>query len=184
VVLAIALASAGGDGGGQGDGAATGTPKQSQSSSADSDATQQPKSTNTPASPPPPPPAASSGTADAASASRLNDQGYDLLKGGDPGAAVPLLKRSVEGFRDAGALSNVNYHYALFNLGEALMATDQPAAAIPYLQERLERSDDRRGLVRQTIAKAQAQAQAADGGGAQGARDVPGAKKPRKGEDG
>ena len=182
VVLAIALASAGGDGGGQGDGAATGTPKQSQSSSADSDATQQPESTDTPASPAPP--AASSGTADAASASRLNDQGYDLLKGGDPSAAVPLLKRSVEGFRNAGALSNVNYHYALFNLGEALMATDQPAAAIPYLQERLERSDDRRGLVRQTIAKAQAQAQAADGGGAQGARDVPGAKKPRKGEDG
>lgn len=80
------------------------------------------------------------------------------MQAGNNAEAVPLLQRSVEGFRASGETSNINYHYALYNLGTALMATGQPAAAIPYLEERLERSNDRRGLVRQTLEQARTQA--------------------------
>ena len=38
------------------------------------------------------------------------------------------------------------------------MATGDPAAAIPYLEERIAISSDRRALVQQTLAQAQAQA--------------------------
>jgi len=173
VVLAIALASGGGDGGRQGERASTTTPKTSDPA-AGSDAQKDPAATDAPANPPsaatPPPAASTGGAMTAAKASLLNDRGYSLLKGGNPTAAVALLKRSVDGFRSAGALSEVNYHYALFNLGEALLATGDPAAAVPYLQERLDRSDDRRALVRQTLAKAQAQA---------GGATADGAKKPK-----
>ena len=167
VVFAIALA-----GGGDGDGkrASTTTPQQSQSQSssdtqkpAEADA-QEPAASPPPPSPPPPPAA----TTGVSAATALNNQGYDLLKGGNPAGAVPLLQRSVEGFRNAEAQSNINYHYALFNLAEALMATDQPAAAIEYLEERLQRSSDRRGLVRQTLAKAKAQADGETTGAADG----------------
>jgi len=155
VVLAVALA--GGGGGGDGERASATTPKKSPSSTT----TKQPAATDAeqpaaspPPAPPPPPPAASAGSG---TASQLNDQGYDLLKGGNPAGAVPLLTRSVEKFRAAGANSNVNYHFALFNLAEALVATGQPADAIPLLQERLQRSDDRPQVVQAMLDKAEAQ---------------------------
>jgi len=171
VVLAIALASGGGDGGTEGERTSTTTPKQSPSSSAGSDGQEEPAATNPPASPPPP---ASAGATSASDATALNDQGFKLLRS-NPAQAVPLLKRSVEGFRSAGARSNINYHYALYNLAEALIATDQPAAAIPYLQERLQRSSDRRPLVSQTLAKAEAEVN--------GETPADGAKKPKNQKD-
>ena len=167
VVLAVALASGGGDGAGDGKRASSTTPK---SSSSQSDGQKAQASSETASNPPPasPPPAAETGATSAQDATALNNQGYDQLRGGNAAGAVPLLKRSVDGFRSAEALSNINYHYALYNLAEALMANGQPAEAVPYLQERLERSDDRRGLVQQTLDRAQA-----------GETTVGGAKKPK-----
>jgi serine/threonine-protein kinase len=103
------------------------------------------------------------------------------LKGGNPAGAVPLLQRSVDGFRSAGARSNVNYHYALFNLGEALVESGRPAEAIPYLEERLQRSDDRPEVVQAMLDRAQAEAGQAAGDG-----NGNGAKKPKadKGDEG
>ncbi len=152
-ILAIALANAGG-----------GDPKDAQAGSTTPKAT-----TTTPKSAQATPPAAAqtpttdtpaSGSASTGneSPSKLNDRGYSLMKSGDNAAAVPLLQRSVDGFRATGNRQNVNYHFALYNLAGALMATGDPAAAIPYLEERIAISSDRRGLVRQTLAQAQEQA--------------------------
>ncbi len=157
VVLAVALASGGG-GGGDGDRASATTPKKSPSSSS----AQKPPAVETeqPAEsppPPPPPPAASTGGAGVASAAALNDQGYKLWQAGNAEGAVPLLRRSVDGFREAGQRSNTTYHYALFNLANALIDSGQPAAAIPFLKERLQRSDDRPEIVQAALDKAEAQ---------------------------
>jgi eukaryotic-like serine/threonine-protein kinase len=164
VIVAVALATGGGDG----ERSATTTPQQSQSSSS---TTKQPAAdAEQPAdSPPapPPPPATSAGTgagAGSATAAQLNDQGYNLWRAGDAEGAVPLLTRSVNAFRDAKDLSNVTYHYALYNLANALIDTGQAAAAIQYLEERLQRSNDRRGVVRKTLEKAQAQVNGATTG--------------------
>ncbi|MEA2144065.1 MAG: eukaryotic-like serine/threonine-protein kinase [Solirubrobacteraceae bacterium] len=169
VVVAIALAS-GGDGGGDGERASTTTPKKSASSS-----TQKTPAADEPppaASPPPaPPPAANTG----ASPAKLNDQGYALSQAGDNARAVPLLQRSVEGFRDQGDRQSRNYSFAVYNLGTALLATGRAAEAIPYLQERLDNFDDRDELVAATLAKAQAQVNGEPAGDA--------AKKPKKNRD-
>ena len=90
----------------------------------------------TAAAPPASPPAAVAGNGDT-TPSELNNQGYSLQQSGDNEAAVPLLKRSVEGFRSTGTKQDVNYHYAIYNLAVSLIATGDPAAAIPYLQERI-----------------------------------------------
>jgi tetratricopeptide (TPR) repeat protein len=153
-ILAIVLANAGG-----------GDPPDRQAGSTTPKATKTtPK--RTPAAPPAAaqtpttetPAAATNASTGNESPSALNDRGYALMKSGNNAAAVPLLKRSVDGFRATGTKSNVNYAYALYNLAGALMATGDPAAAIPYLEERIAISSDRRALVQQTLAQAQEQA--------------------------
>jgi len=155
-ILAIALANAGG-----------GDPKDAQAGSTTPKAAKStPKKTNTQAAPPAAaqtpttetPAAGTDASAGDESPSALNDRGYSLMKSGDNAAAVPLLKRSVDGFRSTGTKQNNNYHFALYNLAGALMATGEPAAAIPYLEERIAISSDRRELVQQTLAQAQADA--------------------------
>ena len=59
------------------------------------------------------------------------------------------------------------------------MATGDPAAAIKYLEERIAISSDRRGLVRKTLAQAQA-----DAGVDVPAADGKEAKAKAKGKDG
>jgi serine/threonine-protein kinase len=88
------------------------------------------------------------------SPSALNDQGFALLQKGDAAGAVPVLERSVQGYRDAGQRSGLGYAFALFNLGRALRLGGRPADAIPYLQERLEVSDNQRPAVESELAAA------------------------------
>jgi tetratricopeptide (TPR) repeat protein len=95
--------------------------------------------------------------ADTRSALELNNAGYALLPG-DPQQAVPLLQRSVEKFRADGATNDLNYAYALYNLGWALRLAGRPAEAIPYLQERLNISNYKRGIVEKELKTAQQQA--------------------------
>ena len=70
--------------------------------------------------------------------------------------AVPVLRRAVaswpEGSRD------IEYAYALFNLGRALRLSGDPAAAIPYLEKRLT-FDDRRKTVEQELKRARKEAE-------------------------
>ena len=154
----VAIAAAGGGGGGSG---VASTPKVT-STSAHRSQTQHrpPKKTTTTQQAPAAPQTQTQTQAQPATASptTLNDQGYALLQQGRFGEAVPLLQQSVEGFRRQGATGDVNYAYALFNLGTALRQSGHPAEAIPYLQERLRISSFKTGAVKRELQVAQQEA--------------------------
>jgi serine/threonine-protein kinase len=101
-----------------------------------------------------PAPAVSS-TADPAA---LNNQAFALINQGKPTAAVSLLQQAVQRFRDQSRTGEIDYAYALFNLGNALRLSGSPAAAIPYLQERLRISDFKKGEVQRELDLASRQA--------------------------
>jgi hypothetical protein len=88
----------------------------------------------------------------------LNDQGFTLIGQGKPNDAVAPLQRSVEAFRAEGRKSEIGYAYALYNLGNALRLSGRPADAIPFLQERLQVSNYKRGIVEKELKTAQQQA--------------------------
>jgi serine/threonine-protein kinase len=94
--------------------------------------------------------------ADGRSAAQLNNAGYAMLPG-DPQGALPLLQRAVQQFRAKGDRS-IDYAYALYNYGWALRLAGRPAEAIPYLQERLQISNYKRGIVKKELKTAQQQA--------------------------
>ncbi len=84
------------------------------------------------------------------SPSALNDAGYAMLPA-DPAGALPLLQQAVERFRATGATGDVNYAYALYNLGWALNLAGRHSEAIPYLEERLRISNYKRGVVKREL---------------------------------
>lgn len=73
---------------------------------------------------------------DPALGSALNQEGFELLQAGRPEEAVPVLEEAVRAF-PAGT-DDLNYAYALFNLGSALRLSGRPDEAIPVLERRLE----------------------------------------------
>ena len=83
----------------------------------------------TPVQPEQPEPTAGSGA-------DLNTQGFDLLNAGRYAEAVPVLQQAVESFPEG--TTDINYAYALFNLGRALRLAGRPTEAIPYLEQRLQ----------------------------------------------
>jgi tetratricopeptide (TPR) repeat protein len=86
----------------------------------------------------------------------LNNQGYALILQGKAPDAVAPLQRSVDAFRAQQRTGEIDYAYALYNLGNALRLTGQPSAAIPYLEERLRISNYKRGVVKKELKTAQA----------------------------
>jgi eukaryotic-like serine/threonine-protein kinase len=50
-----------------------------------------------------------------------------------------------------GRTGQIDYAYALYNLGNALRLSGRPADAIPYLEERLKISNYKRGVVKQEL---------------------------------
>jgi eukaryotic-like serine/threonine-protein kinase len=68
--------------------------------------------------------------------SALNEQGFELIQAGEYEAAVPVLEEAVAAFPEGS--EDVNYAYALFNLGNALRLSGRPEEAIPVLERRLE----------------------------------------------
>jgi eukaryotic-like serine/threonine-protein kinase len=72
-------------------------------------------------------------------ASALNQEGFELIQAGAYEEAVPLLEEAVRAF-PAGT-EDIDYAYALFNLGSALRLSGRPEAAIPVLEQRLEIPD-------------------------------------------
>jgi serine/threonine-protein kinase len=153
--VAVALSSGGGGGddpagagdrGGQPAGKAQKPKKPKKSSSGEQQAQATPAPAPAPEPEPEPQPApqpdqpaddggAAAGEDDAGGAD-LNSQGFDLLQSGRYDEAIPLLQRAVQSF-PAGT-DDVNYAYALFNLGKALRLAGRPAEAIPVLEERLQ----------------------------------------------
>jgi eukaryotic-like serine/threonine-protein kinase len=66
---------------------------------------------------------------------RLNDEGFALMRQGRYAEAVRVLRRAVGAF-PAGT-TDVNYAYALYNLGRSLRLSGHPGEAIPVLERRL-----------------------------------------------
>jgi len=66
----------------------------------------------------------------------LNEQGYALIQAGEYEAAVPVLEEAVAAYPEGS--EELDYAYALFNLGNALRLSGRPEEAIPVLEKRLE----------------------------------------------
>jgi eukaryotic-like serine/threonine-protein kinase len=79
---------------------------------------------------------------------RLNDRGFQLMSEGRYDEAIPILQRAVEAFPPG--TSDLNYAYALFNLGQALRMAGRPDEAIPILEQRLE-IPNQTGIVRREL---------------------------------
>jgi eukaryotic-like serine/threonine-protein kinase len=88
-----------------------------------------------------PAPEEQTGSFDPARGAELNNEGYSMMQGGDYAGAVPVLQEAVSLWPEDS--QDINYAYALFNLGQALNRSGNPEAAIPYLEKRLNWSDQR-----------------------------------------
>jgi len=75
------------------------------------------------------------GKYDAARGAALNDQGFELMGQGKYEEAVPILQQAVDSFPPG--TTDLNYAYALFNLGKSLRLAGRPDEAIPVLEKRL-----------------------------------------------
>lgn len=95
-----------------------------------------------------------SGT-DPARGAALNEQGFALIRAGEYAEAVPILEEAVSSFPEG--TDDLNYAYALFNLGDALRLSGRPKAAIPILERRLE-IPNQEGEVRKELEAAYAEA--------------------------
>jgi eukaryotic-like serine/threonine-protein kinase len=98
---------------------------------------------------------AAEGSFDPARGAELNNQAYAMMQGGDYAGAVPILQEAVSLWPENS--QDINYAYALFNLGQALNRSGNPEAAIPYLEKRL-RWNDQRATVQAELADARKKA--------------------------
>ncbi len=85
----------------------------------------------------------------------LNEQGYALMQAGEYEAAVPVLEEAVSAFPEG--TEELNYAYALFNLGSALRQSGRAEEAIPVLERRL-KIPDQTGRVEEELEAARAEA--------------------------
>jgi serine/threonine protein kinase len=92
---------------------------------------------------------------DPALGSALNEEGFSLIQAGEYEAAVPVLEEAVGAFPEGS--EDLDYAYALFNLGNALRLSGRPEEAIPILERRLE-IPNQEGEVRQELEAAEAEA--------------------------
>ena len=91
---------------------------------------------DTPAAPAPQEEQSSSGSYDPARGAALNDEGFALMNQGRYDEAVAKLQEAVDSFPPG--TDDINYAYALFNLGKALRLAGRPDEAIPILEQRLQ----------------------------------------------
>jgi eukaryotic-like serine/threonine-protein kinase len=70
---------------------------------------------------------------------QLNEEGYSLIQQGRYAEAIPVLRRAVESFPQE--TTDINFAYALFNLGHALRMAGHPEEAVPILERRLQIPD-------------------------------------------
>jgi eukaryotic-like serine/threonine-protein kinase len=81
------------------------------------------------------------GSFDPARGAQLNEEGFALMQSGDYAGAVPILREAVASWPEDS--QDINYAYALFNLGKSLNRSGNPDEAIPYLEKRLNWNDQR-----------------------------------------
>jgi eukaryotic-like serine/threonine-protein kinase len=98
-------------------------------------------------------PAPSAGGAESGAA--LNEQGYAMIQAGEYGAAVPVLEEAVASFSEGSA--DLDYAYALFNLGHALRLSGRADEAVSILERRLQ-IPDQTATVEQELEEARAEA--------------------------
>ena len=89
-----------------------------------------------PAAPAPEEEQSDSGSYDPARGAALNNEGFNLMNAGDYNGAVAKLQEAVDSFPPG--TDDINYAYALFNLGKSLRLAGRPDEAIPILEQRLE----------------------------------------------
>ena len=87
----------------------------------------------------------------------LNAEGFSLINQGRLAEAVPILRQAVEVFPEGS--TDLNYAYALYNLGNALRLSGHPEEAIPILERRLE-IPNQRSTVAAELERARAEAAA------------------------
>jgi hypothetical protein len=85
---------------------------------------------------------------DPARGAELNEQGFALMGQGDYAGAVPVLEEAVASWPEDS--TDINYAYALYNLGVSLNRSGRSAEAIPYLEKRLNWSNQR-GVVKKEL---------------------------------
>jgi serine/threonine-protein kinase len=160
--LAVILLSGGGDSGTNGSaGSSAAADKKARAERRQRRA--QPKQQQTRTAPAPTPPPASGAAYsvpqpagnDAAGGARLQAQGHQLINQQQYDQAIPVLEQAVKSF-PAGT-SDLNYAYALYDLGNALRLGDRPRDAIPVLEERL-KIDNQRDVVQRELDAARAAA--------------------------
>ena len=100
-----------------------------------------------------PPSAPSEGASGDGSA--LNEEGFALIQAGEYEAAVPVLEEAVAAFPPGS--EDLDYAYALFNLGNALRLGGRPEEAIPVLEQRLA-IPNQTGTVEEELALARSEA--------------------------
>jgi eukaryotic-like serine/threonine-protein kinase len=142
VVAAVMLSNDGDDDGQRSERPAQGKQSQAQQREPESSETAQEPSEPAPAAPD------TSASVDPARGAALNEQGFALMGQGDFAGAVPLLRQAVGSWPEDS--TDLEYAYALFNLGKALNQSGSPAEAIPYLEKRLNWSNQR-GVVKQEL---------------------------------
>jgi tetratricopeptide (TPR) repeat protein len=94
-------------------------------------------------------------SASSADGASLNAEGFSLLSQGRAAEAVPILRRAVDAFPEG--TTDLNYAYALYNLGNALRLSGHPDEAIPVLEQRLQ-IPNQRSTVAAELARARAEA--------------------------
>jgi tetratricopeptide (TPR) repeat protein len=146
-VIAGAAALTGGGGDGEGSSERPGaSARQGSGANRDRPQATQGEGGSEPAAQPP----AGGGTPSGAEASRLNDEGFRLMRAGRHEKAIPLLERAVAAFpRDSTELT---YAYALYNLGRSLRLAGRPAEAVPFLERRLRIPNQRDTVARELAA--------------------------------
>ena len=89
------------------------------------------------------------------SADELNAEGFSLINQGRAAEAVPILRQAVDSYPEGS--TDLNYAYALYNLGNALRLSGHPEEAIPVLERRL-RIPNQLSTVATELARARAEA--------------------------
>ncbi len=146
VVAAVMLSNDGDDGGQRSERPAQ--EKQSQAPERESESSQTAPQSSEPAPAEQPAAPDTSTSADPARGASLNAQGFELMGQGDFAGAVPVLRQAVASWPEDS--TDLEYAYALFNLGKSLNQSGSPAEAIPYLEKRLN-WPNQRGVVKKEL---------------------------------
>jgi tetratricopeptide (TPR) repeat protein len=108
-----------------------------------------------PAAPAPAEEQSDSGSYDPARGAALNKDGFDLMNAGNYDAAISTLQEAVDSFPPG--TTDLNYAYALFNLGKSLRLAGRYDEAIQVLEQRM-KIKNQQGTVKRELELAKQQA--------------------------